>query len=167
LPLVVVGVAIAAAMALPLVYLGVRASGIGEGLPALLTSVRTISILVNSTLLAIIVTALCAVIAVVAAFLTVRTDLPARKVWSIFLILPLSIPSFVGSFAIIATFAPRGSALQSLLAPLGVDTLPSIYGWPGAILSLTLFSYPYIFLTARFSNSLIYIQGRGIHGSKS
>lgn len=151
MPLVVVGVAIAAAMALPLVYLGVRASGIGDGLPALLASTRTISIFVNSTLLAIVVTALCAVIAVVAAFLTVRTDLPARRMWSILLILPLSIPSFVGSFAIIATFAPRGSALQSLLAPLGVDTLPSIYGWPGAILALTLFSYPYIFLTARAS----------------
>jgi iron(III) transport system permease protein len=138
-------------MALPLVFLGIRASGVGEGILALLASPRTMVVFANSTLLAIIVTGISAVIAVVAAFLTVRTDLPARRLWSVLLILPLSIPSFVGSFALIATFAPRGSVVQNLLAPFGIDTLPSIYGWPGAILSLTLFSYPYIFLTARAS----------------
>lgn len=145
------GVAIAAAMALPIFYLGIRASGIGDGLFELLTSTRTISVFVNSTVLAIVVTAISAIIAVAAAFLTTRTDLPGRRIWSVLMILPLSIPSFVGSFALIATFAPRGSVLQNLLAPFGVDTLPSIYGWPGAILALTLFSYPYIFLTARAS----------------
>ena len=136
-------------MALPLVYLGIRASEAGEGLPSLLFSFRTFGVFVNSTLLALVVTAISAVIAVVGAFLTVRTDLPARRLWSVLLTLPLSIPSFVGSFALIAMFAPRGSALQNLLAPLGIESLPSIYGWPGAILALTLFTYPYVFLTAR------------------
>src|SRR5690606_18397192 len=138
-------------MALPLVYLGMRASEIGDRLPALLTSPRTIGVFANSTILALVVTVISALIAVVAAFLTVRTDLPGRRIWSVLLILPLSIPSFVGSFAMIAMFAPRGSALQNLLAPFGVETLPSIYGWPGAIITLTLFSYPYILLTVRSS----------------
>jgi len=147
----VAGVIVALAMALPLAYLGIRASEIGDGLPTLLFSFRTFSVFVNSTLLALAVTAISAVIAVVGAFLTVRTDLPARRLWAILLTLPLSIPSFVGSFAMIAAFAPRGSVLQNLLAPLGVDMLPSIYGWPGAILTLTLFTYPYVLLTARAS----------------
>jgi iron(III) transport system permease protein len=138
-------------MALPLIYLGLRAFEIGDRLPALLTSARTAGVFVNSIILALVVTGISALIAVTAAFLTVRTDLPGRRLWSVLLILPLSIPSFVGSFALIATFAPRGSALQNLLEPLGVETLPSIYGWPGAVLSLTLFSYPYILLTARAS----------------
>jgi iron(III) transport system permease protein len=146
-----VGVAIAAAMALPLAYLGMRASEIGDRLPTLLSSSRTIGVFVNSTILALVVTLISALIAVVAAFLTVRTDLPGRRIWSVLLILPLSIPSFVGSFAMIAMFAPRGSALQNLLEPFGVETLPSIYGWPGAIITLTLFSYPYILLTVRAS----------------
>jgi iron(III) transport system permease protein len=146
-----VGIIVALAMALPLAYLGIRASEIGDGFSSVLFSFRTFNVFVNSTLLALIVTAISAVIAIVGAFLTVRTDLPARKLWSVLLTLPLSIPSFVGSFAIIAMFAPRGSALQNLLAPLGVETLPSIYGWPGAIITLTLFTYPYILLTARAS----------------
>jgi iron(III) transport system permease protein len=39
--------------------------------------------------------------------------------------------------------------LQGALEPLGVERLPEIYGFPGAALALTLFSYPYIFLTVR------------------
>jgi len=138
-------------MVLPLAYLGIRASEAGAGIMGILTSYRTFEVFANSAILALVVTALSAIIAVAAAFLTVKTDLPAKKFWSVILIMPLAIPSFVGSFALIATFAPRGSVLQNLLAGLGVEALPSIYGWPGAILALTLFTYPYVFLTTRAS----------------
>jgi len=39
--------------------------------------------------------------------------------------------------------------VQGWLEPLGVERLPSIYGFPGAVLVLTLFTYPYLFLTLR------------------
>ncbi|MEK7847951.1 MAG: iron ABC transporter permease, partial [Chloroflexota bacterium] len=40
--------------------------------------------------------------------------------------------------------------LQNLLAgPLGIERLPEIYGFPGAMLALTLFTYPYILLGVR------------------
>ena len=39
--------------------------------------------------------------------------------------------------------------LQSALAPLGVERLPSIYGFTGCWLTLTLFTYPYVYLTVR------------------
>jgi iron(III) transport system permease protein len=151
LPFLIVGIIVSFAMVLPLIYLGLRASEAGVGILNILASYRTIEVFANSAVLALVVTALSAVIAVAAAFLTVKTDLPWKKFWSVMFVLPLAIPSFVGSFALIATFAPRGSVLQNLLAPLGVEVLPSIYGWPGAIMALTLFTYPYIFLTARTS----------------
>ena len=40
--------------------------------------------------------------------------------------------------------------LQKLLdGPFGVDRLPEIYGFPGALLTLTLLTYPYVLLTVR------------------
>jgi iron(III) transport system permease protein len=43
---------------------------------------------------------------------------------------------------------PRG-IVQGWLEPLGVDRLPSIYGLWGAAWALTIFSYPYLFLSIR------------------
>ena len=55
----------------------------------------------------------------------------------------------MGSFALIAALGPRGSLLQMLLEPLGVQELPEIYGLPGTILAITLFTYPYLLLSVR------------------
>jgi iron(III) transport system permease protein len=151
LPLVFAACAVAAAMMLPLAYLTMRTASVGGEVLDLLLHPRTIQVFVNSALLALVVTVMSAVIAVPLAFLTVRTDLPWRRYWSVASALPLVIPSYVGSFAIIAALGPRGSILQNWLAPLGIEQLPSIYGWPGAVLALTLFTYPYILLTVRTS----------------
>ena len=62
--------------------------------------------------------------------------------------LPLAIPTYVGSFAMIGALGPRG-IVQGWLEPLGVDRLPSIYGFGGAFVVLTLFTYPYLLLTVR------------------
>jgi len=140
----------AGAIALPLIYLLLRAAGIGpEKLEALITAPRTLEVLINSGLMAAIVTLLSALIAVPLAFLTIRTDLPGRRFWLVVTTLPLAVPSYVGSFTLIATFAPRGGFLQLLLAPLGVEQLPSLYGWPGTIAGITLFTYPYLLLSVR------------------
>ena len=149
LSLLLLGLVVASAMVLPLAYLGIRAVGIGGEFLAFISSARILDALLNTAILTIVVTVLSALIAVPAAFVTMRTDLPARRFWSVAMALPLAIPSFVGSFAILGALAPRGSILQLLLSSFGVDRLPSIYGWPGAILALTLFTYPYMFLTTR------------------
>lgn len=148
--LVVMGAIAAIAIALPLVYLIIRTMGIsGEQLWEFVRRKQTLEIIFNSVVMAVVVTLLSALIAIPLAFLTVRTDLPGRRFWSIVTTLPLAIPTYVGSFALIATFGPRGSLLQSWLAPLGVERLPSIYGWPGVVAAITLFSYPYILLSVR------------------
>ncbi|RMF05926.1 MAG: iron ABC transporter permease, partial [Chloroflexi bacterium] len=82
------------------------------------------------------------------AWLTVRTDLPGRRFWSLATILPLVIPSYVGAFTLVSALGPRG-LVQGWLEPLGIERLPSIYGFPGALLALTLFTYPYILLSVR------------------
>ena len=87
-------------------------------------------------------------IGVPAAWLTVRTDLRGRRWWTILLAVPLVIPSYVGAFALVGALGPRGM-LQGALEPFGVERLPSIYGFWGAWLAITLFSYPYVFLSAR------------------
>lgn len=140
----------AIAVLLPLTYLMLRTAGVGgEQLWTLLSRPRTVTVFLNSAVMAAAVTGFSALIALPLAFLTMRTDLPWRRFWLITTTLPLAVPSYVGSFTLIATFGPRGSLLQLLLAPLGVQELPSLYGWPGVILALTLFTYPYLLLSVR------------------
>ncbi|MBE8965158.1 iron ABC transporter permease [Nostocales cyanobacterium LEGE 12452] len=141
---------VAVAIALPLLYLIIRTAGIGgEELWGLISRPRNINIYFNSAAMAATVTLFSTLIAVPLAFLTVRTDLPGRGFWLVATTLPLAVPSYVGSFALIAALAPRGSFLQLLLQPLGVEELPSIYGFPGTVLAITLFTYPYMLLTVR------------------
>jgi iron(III) transport system permease protein len=141
---------VAGAIALPLVYLVIRAFGIEAGdLWPLLLRPRNWGVMVNSIAAAATVTLFSLIIAFPIALLTLRTDLPLRRWWLIATIMPLAIPSYVGSFAIIAALSPRGSLLQMALAPLGVEELPSLYGFPGTVLSITLFTYPYLLLSIR------------------
>ena len=135
---------------LPLAYLFLRAAGATPRAWEMLLQPRTLRILANSIALTAAVTTASIVLAVPLAWLTLRTDLPGRRVWTVAAILPLVIPSYVGAFTLLAMFGPKG-ILQGWLAPLGVQRLPEIYGFPGAWLTLTLFSYPYVLLTVRAS----------------
>lgn len=140
----------AVAIALPLTYLVICTVGVGgEELWDLVSRPRTLAVLLNSAGIAVAAPLFSALIAVPLAFLTVRTDLPWRRFWLIATTLPLAVPDYVGCFALIAAFGPKGSLLQLLLEPLGVQELPEIYGWFGAILAITLFTYPYLLLSVQ------------------
>lgn len=137
------------AAALPLIYLFWRASEAGfAGVLEVLTDPETLAVLGRSILLAAVVTAASVLVAVPLAWLTGRTDLPGRKTLAVLAALPLVIPSYVGGLVVVGVLGPRG-ALQELVEPFGVERLPDLYGLPGAALTLTLFSYPYVFLTVR------------------
>ncbi|PSP99952.1 iron ABC transporter permease [Halobacteriales archaeon QS_4_70_19] len=141
--------AIAAAVLSPVAWLFLRVVDIPatEAL-SLLTAPSTTRVLTNSVLLVTAVTAASVLLGVPLAVLTVRTDLPARRFFTVVLALPLVVPSYIGAFAFVSAFGPRG-ALADVLAPLGIERLPEIYGLPGATLVLTLYIYPYVFLTTR------------------
>ena len=144
-----VGGVIAAAMLLPLVYLILRASAVGGPTALeLLLRRQTLAVVLNSVVLAAAVTAISLVISLPLAWLTVRTDLPGRGAWGVLCALPLVFPSYVGSYSLVAMMGPRGM-VQGWLEPFGVDRLPSIYGLPGAVWALTIFTYPYLFLSIR------------------
>jgi iron(III) transport system permease protein len=143
------GLAVAAVALLPLVYLLIRSSEIGlDRALEIAFSERTRGLLWRTGLLATSVTGSAVVIAVPVAWVTVRTDLPLRRFWVVASALPLAIPTYVGSYAFIGAVGPRG-ILQGWLEPFGVESIPSFYGFWGAWMVLTLFTYPYVLLTVR------------------
>ena len=149
MPLLVAAGIIALGSLLPLLYLLVRALEGGEQALAPLWRPRTLLLLRNTLTLAAAVTLSATLMSLPLAWLTVRTDLPGRRLWSVVAALPIAVPSYVGAFTAVAAFGPRG-ALQQLLEPiLGIERFPEIYGFTGAWLVLTLYTYPYIYLSLR------------------
>jgi iron(III) transport system permease protein len=150
--LTVVSLVVAALFVLPTSYLVGRNLGLGSQLWATVTSVDTLVALWRSVSLAAAVSASAAVLGTGLAWLTVRSDLPGRRVVRILAPLPLVLPSFVAAAALLAAVAP-GGLLEWLLGPFGVERLPEVRGFFGAWLVLTLFTYPYVYLpvAARFA----------------
>ena len=134
--LTTVAAIIATASLLPLVYLVIRAAAAGwaKVLDIILRS-HTIEIFLASAGLALSVTLASIVIGVLLAWLTVQTDLPGRRFWAVATVLPLTLPSYVGAFTLIAALGPRGM-VQEWLEPLGIERLPAIYGFPRCTVSL-------------------------------
>ena len=140
---------VGAALLLPPVYLLVRSVGGGSELWDLLFRARVASILGRTLLLVAAVSAGSVIIALPLAWLTARTDLPLRRTWAVLTSLPLVIPSYVAGFVVVVALGPRGMLQGALEGPFGIERLPSIYGFAGAMLTLTFLSYPYVMLTLR------------------
>lgn len=145
----VVAVLIALVLLSPVAWVVLRALEVAPDRAfELLLSVDTAMIALNSLVLTAAVTGASILLGVPLAILTAQTDLPFRRFWTVLVALPLVIPSYIGAFAIVSAFGPRG-VLQNALAPLGVRELPALYGLTGTVFVLTLFSYPYVYLTTR------------------
>ncbi len=129
-PLLSVGGALIASglVLLPLVFLVLQAQRSGWNQIEELLFRHTVAVLLWNTLrLAVLCTALCAVIGVGAAWCVQRTALPARRLWSVLLVLPLGIPDFVVSFG-------------------WVSLEPGMHGYLAAVLIMTLSLYPLVYL---------------------
>lgn len=121
-------VLVALVLALPLIFLIVEAQGAGVGKVAdLINRSLTAHLLWNTVRLAVVVTALCAVVGTGTAWLVERTTLPGRHVWAVLLVVPLAIPDFVVSFG----WASLSTAIT---------------GFWGAVLVMTLSVYPLVYL---------------------
>ena len=129
------GVAAVAIVCLPLAYLVIRAAGAGPDAWAVLERPRTAGLVAKTIALVASVTAAAVAVGVPAAWLVARTDLPGRRLWGVALALPLVLPSYVLALALLAVSGPGGL--------LG---LPALEGFPGALLALTLATYPFVFL---------------------
>jgi len=147
--LTLLAAAIAGLLVLPLVWLVVDAAGLGGGAVDLLLAPDTLRVLRTSVALVAVVTTGSVLIGVPLAVLTAQADLPFSRFFTVVSALPLAIPSYLGAFAALAASGPRGT-LSEALAPVGI-TVPAIDGFAGAALVLTLYTYPYVFLTTRAS----------------
>lgn len=137
-----------ALLLLPSIYLLIRAAERPDIVERLLRP--SLWLLIGRTLgLALAVTLASMLIAVPLAWLTIRTDLPLRRLWLTLAVLPLTIPSYVGAYLYVSALGPRGLLQQLLEDTTGITRFPSIYGFPGAVLALTLLCYPYLFLSIR------------------
>jgi iron(III) transport system permease protein len=143
--LVVAAALVGAAATIPLAYLLLRALSADADARALVPLHTTVELVVDTALLAFGVVAAALLVGAPLAWLVVRTDLPGRRIWGLAASLPLVIPSFVAALALLGALAPRG-LVQELLEPLGVDELPELTGYWGALAALTLSTYPYVFL---------------------
>jgi len=137
----------AGAVLLPLVYLALRAAGASREAWAILDA-RTARLVLDTGILVGSVVLMALLIGVPLAWLVTRTDLPGRVFWAVAAALPLVIPSYVAALALLGALGPRGLLQGILEGPLGVERLPEIYGLPGAVLALTLSTYPYVYLLA-------------------
>ncbi len=149
--LILLSGAIAAAVLSPIIWLVIRVFQVDTSYAvSLLTRQSTVEIMLTSLALVGAVTAASILLGVPLAFLTVRTDLPFRRFWTIAVALPLVIPSYLGAFTYISAFSPRGFVTEAL-ATVGIESSPSIYGFWGTTLVLTLYTFPYVFITTRAS----------------
>ena len=170
------GVLVGLLLVISPVYLSIRTLGAGTEAWDLLVRPNIMFILLRTLALIFSVTAGCIALALPLAWLTVRTDLPFRRFWSVTLLLPLVLPSYVGGLVAISAFG-AGGILQEWLDALahlenasesggfplsvvvptiaflvslsGLEKLPAIEGFFGSFLVLTLLSYPYVLLTLR------------------
>src|SRR6188472_2847502 len=90
------GLVVAAAAVLPATYLVVVIAGDLSAALETVFSSRAFETLLRTAALTAAVVAASIAIAVPIGWLTVRTDLPGRRLWAVLCTLPLVIPSYVG-----------------------------------------------------------------------
>ena len=129
----------------PLGYLLVRAlEADPQTLWDLVVRGRNLRLLGNTVGLAVGVLVGTTLIAFPLAWLTTRTDLRGRKVLTLLGVLPLAVPGYVMAYVLLATTGPYGTLAQTIGA-----VLPRLNGYDGALIALSLGTYPYLFLNLR------------------
>jgi len=144
--LVVAGIAVVLPALIPVIGLVWRVADASQAAWDTLISVRSAQLLVRSVLFALVVTAAATTVGVAAAWVTTRTTIRYARIWSTLLALPLVVPSYVLALAFISFAGPRGLFADTV----GIG-LPTITGFWGAALVLTLATYPYVYLVVRSS----------------
>jgi iron(III) transport system permease protein len=138
--------ALAVAIVLPLGWLAFEVVGLGSRAFTLTVDTQTLTVLGRSVALVAVVTAGSILVGVPLAVLTVQGSLPFERFWTVLIALPLAVPSYLGAFAALSAFGPTGPLSEAVGFPL-----PAVEGFVGASVVLTLYTYPYVFLTTRAS----------------
>ncbi|MBF0643927.1 ABC transporter permease, partial [Pseudomonas protegens] len=83
----------------------------------------------NTLLLLVLTLPLCVLLGIALAWLTERSDLPGRRIWSLLAVAPLAVPAFVHSYA-------------------WVSLAPALHGLPAAVLVSVIAYFPFVYLPA-------------------
>jgi iron(III) transport system permease protein len=135
-------------VAIPLVYIFIRALGAEPDAWERLLQTRIWKLLGNTLLLLVAVTGGALITGVSMAWLTERTDLPGKKIFRWMLAMPLAVPAYIGGIVHLALLRPRGGVIPKFLEDIFGQPVPtpSPLGFWGAAFVLTLFMYPYVYL---------------------
>ncbi len=118
--LVASAAAVALASLIPVAYLVVRSFDAGSDWIDIVWRKNTAAVFGRTFLLIALVTVISVAVAVPVAWLTVKSNIPLRRVLSVASVLPLVMPSFVMATTVIEMYSPKG-VLQGWLSGLGVD----------------------------------------------
>lgn len=114
----------------------------------LLTSEKTRSLLINTLVYAVFGGLLSVSLATVYAWITVRTDVPGKRVLELLPILPLTMPFIVKAFAWIYLFSPTIGLFNLWLKQyLGLGPVFNIYSMWGMIFAIGVGGLPLSYLT--------------------
>ena len=133
--------ALVAPVGISILALLVRGLGATDAAWATLFSLRTLMLIGRSFVLTALVTVAATIIGVGGAWVLTRTDIGFKRLWGVAFAMPLVIPSYVLAMVIVSASGPRG-----LVADLVGIELPFVTGLFGAWLTLSLATYPYVFL---------------------
>ena len=140
---------IASLAAIPLLYLATGTIGADQESWDWLLRWNTLQIVGRSLLLVFTVTSMTIIISLPIAFLTDRTNLGFKKPIEIISLLPLVIPSYIGAYLYMSAVGPGGFIDKFIATPLNIQTPTNAYGFPAAVITLSLLNYPYVLLTVK------------------
>ena len=141
IPIVLVGIG----GLIPLVYLLTKAfSAEATALVEIVFRWRNARLFLNTLLLTTGVLALDLLIATPAAWLTSRVNLKGKRLFTVLCALPLAIPGYVMAYALLALGGNTG-----IVAQLFGTSIPRLSGYWGALLALSAYTSPYLFLNLR------------------
>lgn len=108
---------------------------------------RLVELFLSTAVLVVAVTITTAVVGTATAWLTTRTDLGGRRLWSTLVTLPLVIPSYVGALAMLGTSGNSG-LMTEILRTVGLPGLPVFAGFWAAWGALSLWNFSFVHLLA-------------------
>jgi len=129
----------------PLFYLLANAIDVeGSYLIENLFRSRNAKLFFNTFLLTIGVLILDILLATPAAWLTTHADIRGKRIFSVLCTLPLAIPGYVMAYALLGIGGNNG-----IFASLFGKSIPRLSGYWGALIALSFYTTPYLFLNLR------------------
>jgi iron(III) transport system permease protein len=137
--------AVASVVIVPIIYLVLKATQAQpDKIIDLVWNVRNMYLFLNTVFLAGGVLFLTTLIAFPLAWVITRTDLKFKAAFTLMSVLPLAIPGYMLAYTLMGLTGANGSLALSL----GIE-VPRMGGYWGALLAISLYTFPYMFLNLK------------------